>query len=321
MGEDAIPPLLAALEAPDSAAKIAAIQALGRIGASQATPLLVGLYASPATSEPIRQAAADAITDLHGKLPTSSESIRYLRQAAREALSGEDDLPANAGSDVELWIWDAGKNQPVPTTYSFDQARSQRAAQLALRLFELAPDDAENRRLYLVTMLEAETYRAGRDNPFPRDEGSAFATAMAMGPDAVEDALSHAMERNHAAAATAAAQVLGAIGKADMLVRGGAEPSPLAKALVHRDPRLRFAAAQAIVQLRPAAHFPGLSDLQRALVYFATSAGERRALVGFPNLRRRSSLPAWSTRSGWKPTRPRTVAHLRSRRHKRAATN
>jgi hypothetical protein len=272
------------LDAPDSPAKAAAIRALGRIRASQATPQLVGLYASPSTREPIRQAAADAILDLHEKPPTESESIRYLRQAARAALSGEDALSTNADGHVELWVWDAVKSQPAPETYSVDQARSQRAAALARRLYELAPDDAENRRLYLIAMLEAEAYRAGRDNSLPRDKDSVFAAAMAMGADAVEDALSYAMDRNRTAAAAAAAQVLGEIGNAGMLVRGGAEPSPLAQALVHKDPRLRFAASQAIVRLRPAAHFPGLSDLQRTLVYFAASAGERRALVGFPKL-------------------------------------
>ncbi|MEX2140092.1 MAG: HEAT repeat domain-containing protein [Pirellulales bacterium] len=281
--QDAVLPLLAVLDGPDSAAKAAAVESLGRIGAAEATGPLVGLYASRESRADVRAAAEQAILDLHGKTPTPREAAIYLERETRAVLSGQRRLPTKAGGNVEAWIWDPAKGVPIPATLSEDQARSRLALHLAHRLYELSSNNRQYRRHYLVSMLAAEVYRVGRDNPVPRDKDSAFTQAAAMGVTAVEHALSDALDHGHAAAATIAAQVLGEVGDSALLVRGG-EPTPLARALTHDDRRLRFAAAEAIVNLMPAAHFAGSSHLKSALVSFATSSGERRAVVGFPNV-------------------------------------
>jgi len=284
LGNDAVQPLLAVLDGPDSAAKLAAVNVLGRLQASEATPRLVSLFALPSTQEPLRRAAEQALLDIHGRTPRSQEAIQFLALEAKKTLAGERPLPVNVDGTVDLWIWDAASRQPAIVKYTVDQARSSLAAGLARRLFELSSHNAEHRRLYLVSLLEAEAYRVGLDNPVPRDDGTVFAIAAGMGWEAVEGALSYALAERHAAAAALAAQILGEVGNAEMLVRGGAEPCPLAAALTHADRRLRFAGAQAIVALKPIHPFPGLSHLKSALVYFATSAGQRKALVGFPNV-------------------------------------
>ncbi len=289
LGQDAVAPLLAVLDGPDSNAKVAAIQALGRIGASQATGRLVGLYASPQTSNDVRNAAGQTIADLHGTTPKAGEASAYLVREVRALLFGERRPQPLLGGRAEVWVWDAVKEQPVPQSLSAEQARSQLALQLARRLYELSPEHREFRQLYLVSLLAAEAHRVGRDNPLPRDENSVFATAVALGAASVEDALSFALEHDHPAAATVAAELLGEIGKAEQLSRG-AEPAPLAQSLTHEDRRLRFAAAQAIVKLMPVGHFAGASHLASALVSFATSSGERRALVGFPNAETATNL-------------------------------
>ena len=159
------------------------------------------------------------------------------------------------------------KGQPVIVSMSLNQSQSHIAAALGRRLFELQPGDPQLKRLYLVTLLEAEAFRVGRDNPVPRGAGSAFAIAAEMGVEQVEDALSYALTNGHAAAATVAAEILGEIADATLLVRG-ADPVPLAAAISHDDRRLRFAAAQSIVKLKPQKPFAGLSQLKEALVYF-----------------------------------------------------
>jgi CheY-like chemotaxis protein len=283
LGEDAVGPLLATLHGPDSTAKLAAIEALVRMRASDAAPHFVGLYLARATSPQVRAAAEDALFDLYGMTPTPREAIRFLETEIVEVLSGRRLLPLGVDGNLDLWLWDAARSQPAPVTVSADQARSQLAARLARRLIELSPEEPRHRRLYLVSLMEADAYRAGLDSAIGRSEGSAFSIAAGAGAEAVEDALSYALEHGHAPAATVAVQVLAENGNVATLLRGGAEPSPLATALTHGDARLRFAAAQAIVQLKPRAPFAGLSHLKSALVHFATSAGERRALVGFPN--------------------------------------
>jgi CheY-like chemotaxis protein len=283
LAEDAVGPLLAALHAPDSPAKLAAIEALVRMRASEAAPHFAGLYLAQATSPQVRAAAEDALFDLYGKTPTPGEAVRFLETEIVEVLSGRRLLPVGVDGRIDLWLWDSAKSQPAPASVSADQARSQLALRLARRLVELSPDEPQHRRLYLVGLLEAEAYRVGLNNTPPRGEGSAFSVAAGMGAEAVADALSYALENGYAPAATVAVQVLAEIGDATTLLRGGAELSPMAKALIHGDARLRFAAAQAIVQLGPRAPFAGLSYLKSTLVHFATSAGERRALLCFPN--------------------------------------
>jgi CheY-like chemotaxis protein len=283
LAEDAVGPLLATLHGPDSPAKLAAIEALVRMRASEAAPHFVGLYLARATSPQVRSAAEDALFVLYGKTPTPREAVRFLETEIVEVLSGRRLLPVGVDGRMALWLWDSAKSQPVPATVSADQARSQLALRLASRLIELSPNEPQHRRLYLISLLEAEAYRGGLDNAVDRGKGSAFATAAGMGIEAVEDALSYSIENGYAPAATVAVQVLAEIGDAATLLRGGAEPSPLAIALTHGDARLRFAAAQAIVQLKPQAPFAGLSYLKSTLVHFATSAGQRRALIGFPN--------------------------------------
>jgi CheY-like chemotaxis protein len=283
LAEDAVGPLLATLHGPDSPAKLAAIEALVRMRASDAAPHFVGLYLARATSPQVRAAAEDALFDLYGKTPTPREAVRFLETEIVEVLSGQRLLPIGVDGLIDLWLWDSVKSQPAPATVSADQARSQLALRMARRLIELSPNEPQHRRLYLVSLLEAEAYRVGLNNAPQRGEGSAFSIAAGMGVEPVEDALSYSLKHGHAPAATVAVQVLAEIGDAAALLRGGAEPSPMAKALTHGDARLRFAAAQAIVQLGPRAPFAGLSHLKATLVHFATSAGERRALLGFPN--------------------------------------
>jgi CheY-like chemotaxis protein len=283
LGQDAVGPLVATLNGPDSNAKLAAIEALVRMRASDAAPHLVGLFLARATSPQVRSAAEDALLNLYGTTPTPREAVRFLETEIVEVLSGRRLLPLGVDGNLDLWLWDAARSQPAPVTVSANQARSQLAARLARRLIELSPEEPRHRRLYLVSMMEAEAYRAGLDRAIDRGEGSAFSIAAGAGPEAVEDALSYALEHGYAPAATVAVQVLAEIGDVATILRGGAEPSPLAKALTYGDTRLRFAAAQAVVQLKPRAPFAGLSHLKLALVHFATSAGERRALVGFPN--------------------------------------
>jgi hypothetical protein len=282
LGQDAVGPLLATLHGPDSNAKLAAIEALVRMRASEAAPHFVGLYLAQPTSPQVRSAAEDAILGLYGKTPTPREAVRFLEIEIVEVLSGGRPLPLSPEGTLELWLWDAARSQPAPATVSADQARSQLAARMAQRLIELSPNEPHHRRLYLVSLLEAEAYRAGLDGAVGRGDGSAFSIAAGMGAAAVEDALSYALEHEHAAAATIAVQILAEIADAETLLHAGGL-SPLAKALTHGDARLRFAAAQAIVQLKPRGPFAGLSYLKSTLVHFATSAGERRALIGFPN--------------------------------------
>jgi len=65
------------------------------------------------------------------------------------------------------------------------------------------------------------------------------------------------------------------------------------------DRRLRFAAAETMMKLKPASAFAGSSDLMTALAMFADSPGAHRALVAFPNSVVAGQLAAMLTTLGF----------------------
>ncbi|MEX0714600.1 MAG: hypothetical protein WD278_19845, partial [Pirellulales bacterium] len=153
------------------------------------------------------------------------------------------------------------------------------AADLAVNALELQPGQVELRRLLLSARLEADAYAAGLGQPLPRGPNSGFELAVRAGPDAVEDLLAHSIEAGHPLSAAAAAAVLGEIGSADLLDRGGARPAALVQAVRQPDRRLRFAALEAILRLKPVRPYPGSSYVIDSLGFFAASSGRPRALV------------------------------------------
>ncbi len=116
----------------------------------------------------------------------------------------------------------------------------------------------------------------------PRGPGTAHDLAAGQGAAVIEDVLAGAMAEGYLLAAAAAADILGEIGSVDLLARGGATPSVLARAAAHSDRRLRFAATGAIMKINPDQPFAGSSAVTEDLVYFAGSYGTPRALVAHP---------------------------------------
>ncbi len=156
------------------------------------------------------------------------------------------------------------------------------AARLAQYAHQLAPPDARIRLLHVATMLEEESYRAGRGEPLPNDDGSAARRAAAFGPSVLEDVLQHALATDHPAAGTAAIEILSQIGSADQLLFAGPRPGPVALALTSPDRRLRLAAARAITQWAPKQPFPGAGQLIPTLAWFAQTRGTPRVLLAGP---------------------------------------
>jgi hypothetical protein len=106
-----------------------------------------------------------------------------------------------------------------------------------------------------------------------------------MGAGAIEELLEYAMAHRHGPAAAAAARLLGEVGKPEQLLYRGGGPSLLVQAAQDPDRRLRVAALEAVVRLRPAQPYAGCSRVAQGLGYLAASTGARRALVASANMR------------------------------------
>lgn len=282
LGDWAIAPLLGVLECPDAALRTQVIEVLGRLRAGSATAQLLGPTLSPSSPPQLRAAAAGALVRIGGHAPDPAEAARLLEHAAHLGLDQSRRDDDETLTPTQLWHWNARQNESMPLKYDATGASLAASARLARDLYQLDPSHAAHRRLYLTALLQAAKFRLGLDKPLPTGPGTAFAVAARESADVLDDLLADAMAKGYIPAATAAAQILGEIGSAGLLTRGGAALSPLAAAAQHADRRLRFAAIDSIMKLKPDQPFAGSSRVSDGLGYFATSYGVPRVLIVHP---------------------------------------
>lgn len=283
LGPLAVPPLAAALESPSPAVKLAVIRLLGGLETRQAALYLLKPYFSAASSAEVRQAAGEGLTRRLGGIPTRADAVRALSEEVRSYYQRQRVLLLDAGDNVTVWSWDDAQKRLTSALYPPQRASAFVAARLARDLYDLAPDSLEARRFYLISSLAAAVFQNGLDRPLPKGPGTAVQQAALLGRDAVSDALAQALTAGHVRAAQAAAEVLADIGPgATGLTRDGATPSPLVEALRSGDPRVRLAAARAIMNFKPIQPFAGSSYLTDEAAYVASGRGRHRIVIGFP---------------------------------------
>ena len=299
LDDSAVTPLLGVLECPDAALKSQVIEVLGQLRAQQAVAPLLFPLLSPASTPELKAAVRQFLERIAGHVPTPQEARRLLEHAAQRPLEQsrqEDDLrPAS----VEIWHWNAKRKASMPVKYDATGASLAVATRLARDLYLLDPSDVAHRRLFLTALLQAAKFRTGLDKPLPTGAGTAYAIVAQQGADAVEDLLMQAIAQGYLPAATAAAQVLGDIGSAELLSRGSAAPSPLAMAAQSVDRRLRFAAIDAILKLKPSEPFAGSSHVADGLGFFASSYGTPRVLVVHPRTEQGQQIAGLAAELGY----------------------
>ncbi len=139
--------------------------------------------------------------------------------------------------------------------------------------------------MYLATMLEAAAYQKGLSKPLD-EKDPAVEAAKQLGPKAVEEAMAYAMLSGHPAAAAAAAEILGQIGKAEELLYEGPKPAPLALALRSPDRRLRIVGGTCDSRPKTATALCGLELPYPGFGIFRIFVGDAPRIVGRRECRR-----------------------------------
>lgn len=282
MGMLARRPLEAIVEQADAALALQAIEVLGAMNDPKVALYLFRPYLAEASDPSVRQAAETQLQRLTGRLPDRREAVQLLTDAARAYLEGRQPIEGVVNDRVDLWSWDPALRRVGVRNVAPDEAARQLAARLAHDAFAIAPDNHEVEMLYLVALLEQAAYENGLDRPLA-EKDPACVEAKKFGAKAIHDAMRRSMAEGRLAAAAAAARLLGSIGTAEELLSGGNGPVPLLLALQSPDRRLRLAAIEAIVRLQPLRPFAGSSEVPKALAFFASTNGRRRALVASRN--------------------------------------
>jgi len=274
-------PLIGALDAPNEALKTQVVAVLGRMQSSRAAMYLIRPALSPQAPAELRQLAAASLQRISGAAPDLYEGEQYLIREIDRLLLGDLPIPRDVDDRVQLWTWDAAKQEVVPVTMPRRDAGRLLAARLANDLYALRPSDPSALRRMLLLGLEHAKTVSGLDQPLPITPGTAGAAAIAAGPQVANSVLAEALAQGRIAAAIAAAEVLAHCGDASVLhAQTGA--SPLADAMRSSDRRVRLAAALASVQLDPGGSFPGAGRVVETLGWFLGTSGATIVLVGHP---------------------------------------
>lgn len=282
-GQAAVGPLLSALDGGDAKLKIEAIRTLAGMGAREAVPFFLAPAVAPGTDEELQTIAKRGLITFGRPIPDASVASAMLILVAKDYLSGRRHFRENLDGNVTVWTWDADAHRPVSTVRPAHDAAMAYAARLTADAHRLTPNDHQVRVLYLTCLLEEAAQAAGLENRLPIEADSPAGIAASAGLGVVEDVLVYAMEHDYIGAAIAAVRILGERGNMLEQLRAEGSGTPLIQAVKHDNPQLRFAAVEAVVQLDPATAFPGSSAVVDAVCHFATSQGERRALVAGPS--------------------------------------
>ena len=280
LGSEAVDPLIATLSSSNDPLRLAAIDALGRLGRERALAYLVRSYLAP-RDESERQAAAQAFRRILGSEPTRFEATQLLRQSAQQAYQRQITQKADIDGVISIWAWNEELQSAIPYRLFSEDVAALTASRLYRDLFAVDPDDNEHRIRYLASRLELDQAMA-LDRPLRRGAGTAFEEGVAAGTQVVEQVLQESIKNGHWIGAIAAAEILGEIGDVKTLRAPAGKVSPLVLLLTDPHRRVRFAALQAIMKLNPQASFPGASRLPQALGFFAGSTGSRRILIAHP---------------------------------------
>jgi CheY-like chemotaxis protein len=274
-GREALPPLAAMTRSSQAAAQVEALHALGDLGQPIAVLDLLAPALLDTTPPESRSVARETLVRLIGRVPQADEAVSALLTKSRAAFAEALQEPDPEASPVANWHWDDERMSLVYATAHPLAVRLEQAADRASDAAKLAPRRREAVWLSLASRIEAEALSGDADRAA---QGAAVAALAAEDVDVIERTLSFALTTGHTVAATAAARALGEIGTADLLYTQQPQPGALVEAARSSDRRLRYAALEAIMRLKPRRPYPGSSLVVEALGYLAGSFAAPRVM-------------------------------------------
>jgi len=281
MGDDAIPPLLAAARATNAQVQSEAIRALANFRSSDGIDIMMRTYLSPQVPDSMRQFALKVLMTDQQSPPSPAVVEESFYQSAQEYLLGQRKISGGLTGTTMLWSWNGATQQLESQQVSTATAQRIAAAMRAEDLYEINPESPRNRALYLLTWLESSKRIVGVD---ARVDSQHLQTRFdGINANEIEATLKQAIKLNLIPAATACCEVLGEIGSANLLTGDSHHPCPLVQAILIGDRHLQFAAFEAITRLDATKAYQGSSYVLNLAVYLAGSSGRASGLVG--NLR------------------------------------
>jgi len=307
IGEPAVPLLIGALNSPNEELRATVATILGTLRSATAVPYLWYPALASDGNPAVRGAAREAlqkILKLNGpgldRLATDRTVPRMLetvRQHFRNAYAWKTD---DAGL-VSLWSWDVSQGTVVPRQVTPEEASEITGLRFAREALAIEPNLRSAQLLYLCQALAADVRRSGFDKPLPEGPGTAHDLALGVGSELAIDVITEAFSASRPAVAVAAIKVFSQTGTLNQLKLSGPQRSVVVTALDYPDPRVQFAAANAILQIDPTVPFRGAGRVVDILKRSLVTDGKAHAVVGEVSADRGAHLGGMLRELGYEP--------------------
>ena len=283
MGDLAIDPLLASVNANDIQVRYESLLALARVRTPDAfDSVLRALYASD-TPAAIREAVEQALISTYGELPDQATAIDRVFRRANDRLLGRDRTMNQVKFDLNsaqviAWRWDFANRQLVSELVSPETFGRLLALDRAADLVHLYPERNEFRQFFLLAYFDAAKRLVGPDRHLTatdvqKDLGKLDAFE-------IDRTLLLALDKNLIPAAAGACDLLAEVGKPELLATNQRPTNGLTRAIQSGDRHTQFSAFRAIAKIDPQQGYPGSSQVLSAAVFFAGYGDRPSALIG-----------------------------------------
>lgn len=251
----AVPPLAAALEIPDDRLRIDILDSLRNradfqnVKAYAETDILADVWffsdARSNLSGSLRDKARAYLALLTGRAVTGNRGEIELTEIAKKFLVHKGAFLG--GADVVVWKLVDNKLVPLPQSKSAaEEYYGLRAARLAVKL---SPDYLPAQVIFLTQATEKQMLRVGPVKPLAESSPDLFELLSTSPVPLLTETLSAALESKNTLVASAILQTFKARPEAGLAVSSTGRPAILVKALSDSSPRVRFAAAAAILAI------------------------------------------------------------------------
>jgi CheY-like chemotaxis protein len=305
IGKPVVLPMTRALATPDTRLREHIVLMLGQINYPYALPSLKALIEDPKQPQVIKAAATRAILAMGDETILKTPAKALYIDLAERYLGGKVVVAdmRQPTTDVFDWVAGTGLIYRAAPSQCVPEILASRACTDALKIDPSALDVVS---LWLTAMMQMEGKTPGKmardDDPFLTDTmPSLDYFAEAAGQQHLYRVLDRALRDHNTPIAVRASAALGKVANQDFLKLYGQENvgSPLVMALTYPDQRVRYAAAFALVNVRPSEKFTGHLKVVPTLIEALNLEAQKSILIVEPDADTRNRLQARFKEGGW----------------------
>ncbi len=220
------------------------------------------------------------------KIPSAKSAAATLYDRAKDYYEKNRPLKTDSEGFVSFWQWNAKEKNVEYNRMPLSDAYKHFARHYAKQAWQIDSDPPQIRKLYLATSL---------------DKGNVAEVTNLAKIDLLEQVLAESMLDGHDVAAQSAATLLGTKGGAgELLASQDGRVRVLVQATMAKNRRVRFAALETVMALKPQTPFPGSSFVAETLTWFAKADGQRILVSAHPKSGEAAQLAGYFGTQGYR---------------------